>query len=70
MLELGNVAPNANYEMERMEEEKEEIFTLVEVLILRCSPLVGKTLGLLPLCDPPSREPTHMGTSPTTLNCH
>jgi hypothetical protein len=25
--------------------------------------------GLPPLCNPPSGEPTHMGTSPTTLNC-
>jgi hypothetical protein len=31
-----------------------------------CSPLVGNTTGLVPLCDPPSGEPTGMGTSPTT----
>jgi hypothetical protein len=25
--------------------------------------------GLPPLCNRPSGEPTHMGTSPTSLNC-
>jgi hypothetical protein len=34
------------------------------VSILLCS--LRNTLGLLPLCDPPSQEPTHMGTSLTT----
>jgi hypothetical protein len=53
--------------------EKEEIysylfFTFVEVPILVCSPSVGNGLGLLPLCNPPSGEPTPTGTSPTT--CH
>jgi hypothetical protein len=47
--------------------EKEETFTYVEVPILVCSPSVGNALGLPPLCDPPAGEPTHMGTSPTTL---
>ncbi len=50
--------------------EKEEIFTFTEFLTLMCSALVGNTLGLLPSCRPPSGEPTHMGTSLTTLNCH
>ncbi len=36
----------------------------MEVPILVCS--LRNTLGLLPLCNPPSGEPTHMGTSPTT----
>jgi hypothetical protein len=44
--------------------EKEEIFMYVEVLM--CFPSVGNTLGVPPSCDPPSGEPTHMGTSPTT----
>ncbi len=53
--------------------EKEEIysylfFTFVEVPILVCSPSVENALGLLPLCNPPSGEPTPTGTSPTT--CH
>jgi hypothetical protein len=46
--------------------EKEEIFKYMEVPILMCSPLVGNTLGLVPLWDHPSGEPTGMGTSPTT----
>jgi hypothetical protein len=46
--------------------EKEQIFMYLEVPILVCSPLVGDALGLPPLCDLPSGEPTHMGTSPTT----
>jgi hypothetical protein len=46
--------------------EKEEIFKYVEVPILVCSPSVRNALGLLPSCDPPSGEPTCMGTSPTT----
>jgi oligoribonuclease (3'-5' exoribonuclease) len=49
--------------------EKEEILsfltTYMEVPILMCSPSVGNTLRLLPSCDPPSAEPTRMGTSPT-----
>ncbi len=46
--------------------EKEEIFMYVEVPILMCFPLVRNALGLPASCDPPSGEPTHMGTSPTT----
>jgi hypothetical protein len=46
--------------------EKEEIFMYVEVPILVCFPSVVNALGLPPSCDPPSGEPTHMGTSPTT----
>jgi hypothetical protein len=48
--------------------EKEEIylFMSVEVPILMCSPTVENTLGLPPSCDPPSGEPTRMGTSLTT----
>ncbi len=46
-----------------MEERKS--FTYVEVPILVCSPSVGNALRLPPLCDSPSGEPTHMGTSPT-----
>jgi hypothetical protein len=42
--------------------------TFVEVPILVCSPSVGNALRLLPSCNPPSGEPTHTGTSPTT--CH
>jgi hypothetical protein len=30
------------------------------------SPLIRNTLGLPPSCNPPSREPIPMGTSPTT----
>jgi hypothetical protein len=38
-----------------------------QVPILVCSPMVENTLGPMPSCDPPpSGEPTHMGTSPTT----
>jgi hypothetical protein len=42
--------------------EKQEIFTFVEVLILMCSVLV-RHQGLPPSRNPPSGEPTHMGTS-------
>jgi hypothetical protein len=38
----------------------------VDFRIREGSPSVGNTLGLPPSCDPPSGEPTHMGTSPTT----
>jgi hypothetical protein len=41
-------------------------FTSVEVPILMCSPTVENALGLPPSCDPPSGEPTRMGTSLTT----
>jgi hypothetical protein len=37
-----------------------------EVPILMYSPLVANSLKLSPSCDPPSEEPTPMGTSPTT----
>ncbi len=48
-----------------MEERKrKDLFMYMEVPILLCSPY---TLGLLPLCDTPSGEPTRMGTSPTTF---
>jgi hypothetical protein len=49
-------------------EKKEEIylFPSVEVPILMCSPTVENALGLPPSCDPPSGEPTRMGTSLTT----
>ncbi len=40
--------------------KKKKFCTYLEVLILVCSQS-GK-----PLCDPPSAEPTCMGTSPTT----
>jgi hypothetical protein len=43
--------------------EKEEISMYVEVPILVCSPWVGNTLGLPPSCNPPSGEPTSMGTT-------
>jgi hypothetical protein len=46
--------------------EKEEISMYVEVPILVCSPSVGNTLGLLPSSNPPSGEPTCIGTFPTT----
>jgi hypothetical protein len=48
------------------EKKKKEIFIYVEVSIPMCSPLVGNALGLPPSCDPPSGEPTLVGTSPTT----
>jgi hypothetical protein len=51
---------------ERMEGKKKLKITYVEVPILMCFPLVENTFGLLPSCDLPSREPTCMGTSPTT----
>jgi hypothetical protein len=40
-----------------------------EVPILVCSPSTKNALALPPLCDPPSGEPTCMGTSPTTCHC-
>jgi hypothetical protein len=46
--------------------EREEIFAYLEVPIQVCSPMVGDALGLPPLWDPPSGEPTDMGTFPTT----
>ncbi len=46
--------------------EQEDIFAYLEVPILVCSPLVADALGLPPLWDPPSGEPIHMGTFPTT----
>ncbi len=46
--------------------EKEEIVKYVEIPILVCSPLVRNALRLPPWCDPPSGEPTCMGTSSTT----
>jgi hypothetical protein len=46
--------------------KKKRFFTHMEVPILMCSPLVGNTLGLPPSCNPPSGEPTQIGTSPTT----
>jgi hypothetical protein len=49
----------------RKEKEK-EIFMYVEVSIPMCCPSVGNALGLPPSCDPPSGEPTLVGTSPTT----
>jgi hypothetical protein len=56
---------------ERMEERKRRDFILfyfksVEVPILLCSPTVENAFGLPPSCDPPSGEPTRMGTSLTT----
>jgi hypothetical protein len=51
---------------ERMEERKGRDFYNLEVPILVCSPSIGNALWLPPSCDPPSGEPTHMGTSPTT----
>jgi hypothetical protein len=47
--------------------EKEEILTCLEVPILVCYLSMGNTFWLPPSCEPPSGEPTHMGTSPTTL---
>jgi hypothetical protein len=46
--------------------EKKDIFTYMEVPILMCLPLIENALKLLPSCDPPSRDPTCIGTFPTT----
>jgi hypothetical protein len=63
----GQIRKIQKNKKERMEERKEkEIFMYVEVSIPMCSPSVGYALGLPPSCDPPSGEPTHVGTSPTT----
>jgi len=54
---------------ERMEEMKIRgffKFFLERFPVLVCSPLVGNALMLPPSCDPPSGEPTRMGTPPTT----
>jgi hypothetical protein len=53
---------------ENWRKEKEEIFNQVELpVVLVCSPSIRNTLELLLSCDPPSGEPTPMGTSPTTF---
>jgi len=59
---MGQIRKIQKNRKERMEERKS---TYVEVPILVCSPSVGNALRLPPLCDSPSGEPTHMGTSPT-----
>jgi hypothetical protein len=47
--------------------EKEEIFYIHGGSHTRvCSPSIENTLRLPPSCNPPSGEPTGMGTSPTT----
>jgi hypothetical protein len=68
---MGHIRKILKNKKERMEERKRRdfFFTNLEVPILVCSPSVSKnTLGLLPLCNPPSGEPTCMGTSPTTMS--
>jgi hypothetical protein len=57
----GQIRKIQNNKKERMEEGKRRDFYNLEDPILVCSPLIGNTLWL-----PPSGEPTHMGTSPTT----
>jgi hypothetical protein len=62
----GQIRKIQKNKKERMEERKRRDFYNLEVPILVCSPSIGNTLWLPPSCDPPSGEPTHMGTSPTT----
>jgi hypothetical protein len=65
--QIRNVKKNKK---ERMEERKRRDFlSYVEVpILIMCSSLFGNTLRLPPLCNPPSGEPTCMGTSPTKNN--
>jgi hypothetical protein len=64
---MGQIPKIKNTSRKEWRKEKEEILKYMEIPILVCSPSVGNTLRLLPLCNPPSREPpTCMGTSPTT----
>ncbi len=56
--------------MERMDERKRRDFYIrggshTHVFCIR-----RQHQGLLASCDPPSGEPTHMGTCLTTLNCY
>jgi hypothetical protein len=61
---------SGNFKKTRRKEwrkEKEEIFYIHGGSHTRvCSPSIENTRRLPPLCDPPSGEPTGMGTSPTT----
>jgi hypothetical protein len=52
------------HKKERMEERKRRDF----YTLLMCSSLFRNGLRLQPLCNPPSGEPTCMGTSPTKNN--
>jgi hypothetical protein len=63
--ENGHIRKIHKNKKERMEGKINKI-TYMEVPILICFPLVENALKLLPSCDPPSRKPTCMGTSPTT----
>jgi hypothetical protein len=64
---MGQIRKIKKFKKERMEERKRRDFvTDLEVLGLVCSPWVENALRLLPSYDPPSGEPTHMGTSHTT----
>jgi hypothetical protein len=51
-----------------MKEKQEIFFMYVEVPILMCSSSIKNMLRLPPSCDPPSGEPTRMGT-PLTTKC-
>jgi len=50
-----------------MQESKTRHFYVHGGSILVCSPYVENALELPPSCNPPLGEPTHMGTSLTTL---
>jgi len=56
--------------MERMEETKRKYFYIRGGSHTHVFCMGREHQGLPPLCNPPSGEPTDMGTSPTTLNCH
>jgi len=56
--------------MERMEERKRRDFYIHGGSPTHVFCIGRQHQGLRPSCDPPSGEPTHMRTSPTTLNCH
>jgi hypothetical protein len=69
--ERGQIMKVQKNKKERMEERKRRDFFLwyVEVpILIMCSSLFGNALRLPPLCNPPSGEPTCMGTSPTKNN--
>jgi hypothetical protein len=63
----GQIRKIKKNKKETMEERKRRDFVMdLEVPTLVCSPSVGNGLRLLPSYDPPSGQPTHMGTSPTS----
>ncbi len=63
----GQIRKFQKNKKERMEQRKRRDFYIHGGSHTRvCSPSIENTLRQPPSCDPPSREPSRIGTSPTT----